>query len=76
MVAKFTGVRDVGAAAEHESDRAHTTETPIARRDVVDLAPEHIPVPGSREFQIMNGQHWIRTHDAHVSILPHGGRRI
>jgi hypothetical protein len=73
VIAEFAGVRNVGAATEHECDLACATETPIARRDVVELAPEDIAVPGSRDLQIMNGQHWVRTPDAHGSILPRRG---
>jgi len=45
VVAKLAGGWNVRATSEHERHAAGAAKPPVARIDVVDLAPENIAVP-------------------------------
>jgi hypothetical protein len=64
---------DIGAAAQHERDPARAAERPIPRINFVDLAAEHVAIPRSGSFEIMNCENGIGSHDRHGSILPQAG---
>jgi hypothetical protein len=76
VVAKLAGGRNVRATSEHERHAARATKPPVARIDVVDLAPENIAVPRRRAVEIMNRQDRMGARDVHhPRILPQPGRR-
>jgi hypothetical protein len=69
VIAELSRARHVRASAEHEGDRAGTTEPPVARGHVVDLAAEDVPIPRTGTVKIMNRKNWIRAGDPHDTIL-------
>ncbi len=54
VITQLAGGGHAGAAAEHERDGARATKSPIAWGNVVEFAPEDIPVPRTGPFQVMN----------------------
>ena len=46
-----------------------TTEPPVARADVVDVAADHVPTPRTTTLRTMNRKNWIRARDPHKTSL-------
>jgi hypothetical protein len=77
VIAELARRRNVRAAPEHERDLARATESPIARVDVIELAPEYVAVPLTGAVEVMHGQNRVRARDLHRCILaPPGGKRV
>ncbi len=64
---------DIGAAAQHERDPARAAERPIPRINFVDLTAEHVSIPRSGSFEVMNCENGIGPHDRHGPILSQAG---
>jgi hypothetical protein len=73
VIAKLARGGNVRAAAEHERDVARTTEPPIARVNVIELASEDVPIPPTGSVQVMNRQNRRRGCNLRESILPPSG---
>jgi hypothetical protein len=73
VIAELSRAGHVRAPTEHEGDLARTTEPPVVRGDVVDVAAEHVPIPSSATLKMMNRRNWIRARDPHDTILTREG---
>ena len=69
VIAKLTGDGNVWAAAEHEGDVAGAAEPPVARVNVIDVAPKDVAVPRTGLFEVVNGENRMRALDLHSPIL-------
>jgi len=65
VIAKLARGGNVRAAAEHEGDVARATEPPIARVNVIELAPEDVAIPRAGPVQVMNRENRRRGRDLH-----------
>src|SRR6202042_2974396 len=75
VIAKLARRRNVRAAPEHKRDLARPPEPPIARVDVLELAPQYVAIPPTGAIKVMDGQNRVRALDLHTCILPPPGRR-
>jgi hypothetical protein len=75
VIAHLARGGNVRAAAEHKGDGARTTEPPIARVNVIELAPEDVAIPRTGPVQVMNRHNRRRSPDPRESILPRSGRK-
>jgi hypothetical protein len=71
VIAQLRCRRNVWAATKHERDGARPAKAPVAGGDVVELAAQDVPVPRSRDLQVVNGQYRICADDPHDLILRH-----
>jgi hypothetical protein len=66
VIAKLARGGNVGAATKHEHHLARATKPPIARVNVIELAPEDVAIPRTGPTKVMDGQNRIRARDLHA----------
>jgi hypothetical protein len=69
VIAELARIGYVRTPAEHERHLARTTEPPVARVHIIDLAAENLLVPRTGPVKVVNSKDRVRADEPHSTIL-------